>query len=84
MRRGRTGPGEAPLCSLGQFWLRAELSSHRPQATGHRCVDMLQTGEGWVPREKRQDARASARPPGHSFWLTALQQGADKCVLFWH
>lgn len=69
---------------LGQLWLGVVFSSPRPQATGHGCVDVLQTGEGRVPREERQDARASASPPGHSFWPTALQQGADKCVLFWH
>lgn len=30
------------------------------QATGHGCVDVLQTGEGWVPKEERR-----GRMPGH-------------------
>ena len=60
----------------------AEGDAQLTQATGHGCVDVLQTGEGRVPREDRQHARASVSPPGHSFWPTALRQGADKYVLF--
>lgn len=81
--KGSAGPRGAPphtlWASFGCGWGLAH-PGYRTRVCG--CAA---DGEGWVPRKKRQDARASASPSGRSFWPTALpQQGVGKYVLFWH
>ena len=65
--------------NFGWEWCSAH-PCHSTLVCGWMCC---RQAKGGCPG-RRQDARASASPPGHSFWPTAPQQGAGKHVLFWH